>query len=76
MLLNFTIRSGSQYIGSDGKPGSYSLSAGGRITFRGGALDGVLPAGFYTVYYVPQGTPTVSFRNSGGSEVSFCQKVR
>jgi hypothetical protein len=76
MLLNFTIRSGSQYIGSDGKPGAYSLGAGGRITFRGGALDGVLPAGFYTVYYAPQGLPTVSFRNSGGSEVSFCQKVR
>ncbi|MDP8979536.1 MAG: hypothetical protein M3O35_02975 [Acidobacteriota bacterium] len=76
MLLNFTIRTPGQYIGSDGKPGAYSLGAGGRITFHGGALDGVLPAGFYTVYYSPQGRPTVSFRNSGGSEVSFCQKVR
>ena len=76
MLMNFSIRTESQYVGSDGRPGSYALGPGGRVTFRGGALDGVLPAGFYAVYYGPGGRPTVSFRNSGGSEVTFCQKVR
>jgi hypothetical protein len=75
-LPNFTIRSGGQYIGSDGRSGSYALDAGGRITFKGGMLDGVLPAGFYIIYYAPQGRPTVSFRNSGGSEVAFCQDVK
>jgi len=77
MLLNFTIRSTSQYTGSDAKAGSYSFDPGsGRISFRGGTLDGVLPAGFYTLYYEPQGRPTVSFRNTSGAEVSFCQWVR
>jgi hypothetical protein len=77
MLLNFTIRSATQYTGSDGKPGSYGFDAGnGRISFHGGALDGILPNGFYSIYYEPQGRPTVSFRNASGSEVSFCQRVR
>ncbi len=77
MLLNFTIRSGSQYVGSDGKAGSYSYDPGsGRINFRGGFLDGVMPAGFYAIYHQPQGMPTVSFRGPSGSEASFCQKAR
>jgi hypothetical protein len=77
MLLNFTIRSASQYTGSDGKPGAYSYNAGsGRLTFRGGSLDGALPDGFQAIYHVPQGLPTVSFRSPRGSEAAFCQKVR
>jgi len=75
MLLNFTIQPGGQYTGSNGQPGAFSFDAPSqRITFRGGSLDGVLPGGFYAVYYEPQGRPTVSFRNDQGSEVSFCQK--
>ncbi len=77
MLLNFSIRSASQYTGSDGKPGSYSYDpSSGRISFRGGALDGVMPQGFYAIYHQPNGVPTVSFRSPGGSEASFCQRAR
>lgn len=77
MLLNFTIRSATQYVGSDGKAGAFSYDAGsGRINFKGGALDGVMPDGFYAVYHEPQGRPTVSFRSARGAEASFCEKVR
>ena len=76
MLLNFTVRSATQYTGSDGKPGTFTVDGGGRIAFRGGALDGAMPAGFYAVYYEPKGVPTVSFRSSRDSEASFCQKAR
>lgn len=77
LLLNFTALSSSQYTGSDGKPGTYSYDpATTRITFKTGALAGAMPAGFYAVYYAPQGRPTVSFRNPSGSEASFCQLVR
>lgn len=77
LLLNFTIRSASQYIGSDGKAGSYSFDAATkRIKFSGGALDGVMPAGFYAIYHAPQGHPTVSFQSPRGAEASYCEKVR
>ena len=76
MLMNFSILDGSRYKDSEGKSGTYSVDANSRITYHGGTLDGVMPRGFYAVYYVPQGRPTVSFRNSGGSEVQFCQWVR
>ena len=75
MLLNFTMLPNGQYRDSEGHVGTLQVSgAGGRITFRGGNLDGFLPAGFYAVYYAPQGRPTVSFRNSSGNEVQFCQR--
>jgi hypothetical protein len=74
-LLNFTAKAGGQYIGSDGKSGSFSIDAGtGRIAFHGGSLNGVFPAGFYAVYHEPQGRPTVSFRSDRGAEVAFCEK--
>jgi hypothetical protein len=77
MLLNFTIRGAGQYTGSDGKAGTFSIDPNtGRIKFKGGALDGVMPEGFYAIYHVPQGRPTVSFRSPSGSEASFCQWVR
>lgn len=77
LLMNFSIRSSSQYTGSDGKPGTYSLDAAtGRVTFTGGALDGVMPQGFFALYHAPQGRPTVSFRGRSGSEAAFCEKVR
>ena len=75
--LNFTIRSVAQYVGSDGKPGTYSFAAdSGRITFQGGFLAGAMPEGFYYIYHVPQGRPTLSIRSSRGSEASFCQKTQ
>ncbi len=77
LLQTFTTRSKTQYTGSDGVAGTYSLDPNtGRLQFHGGALDGVLPKGFYMMYHAPKGMPTVSFRNSQGSEVSYCEKVR
>lgn len=76
MLMNFTIRSATQYTGSDNKPGTYSFDANsGRITFRGGSLDGAMPDGFYAIYHEPRGVPTVSFRSPRGSEAAFCQNA-
>jgi hypothetical protein len=74
-LLNFTVRGPRDYTGSDGRPGVFSHNPGTqRIVFQSGALQNVLPTGFYNIYYEPGGRPTVSMRNAGGSEVSFCQK--
>ena len=75
MLMNFRITSATQYVDSEGKSGTYAVN-GGRIVFRGGLLDGVLPAGFYSTYEMVQGRPKVSFRNSGGSEVQYCEWVK
>ena len=75
--MNFSVRSSNQYTGSDGKPGDYSYDAAStRVIFKTGALNGVMPEGFYAVYYAPGGRPTVSFRSARGSEASFCQLVR
>jgi hypothetical protein len=77
MLLNFKITGAGQYTGSDGKAGTFSVDSNtGRVKFKGGALDGVMPAGFYAVYHVPQGRPTVSFYGTSGSEASYCQWMR
>ncbi|HEU0120013.1 MAG TPA: hypothetical protein VFQ91_05765 [Bryobacteraceae bacterium] len=77
LLLNFSIRSSTQYIDSDNKPGLYSYnSKTGRLSFKGGALDGVMPSGFIAVYHEPKGRPTVSFRSPRGSEAAFCEKVK
>jgi hypothetical protein len=76
LLMNFQIRSANGYIGSDGKPGTFTLDAAGNIAFHGGALDGVMPQGFTSHYYSPRGRPTVSFRGRSGGEAAFCEKVR
>jgi hypothetical protein len=76
MLLNFTVKGPGQYVGSDDKPGRYAYDAAtGAIRFQGGALDGVMPAGFTSVYHEDKGRPTVSFRSGRGAEASFCEKV-
>jgi hypothetical protein len=75
MLLNFTASPGGRYVGTDGKAGTFSLDASSqRISFKGGALDGAMPAGFFAIYHEPQGRPTVSFRSERNSEAAFCQK--
>jgi hypothetical protein len=76
LLMNFQIRSATAYIGADGKPGTYSVDPTGKIAFRGGALDGIMPAGFSSRYYSPQGRPTVSYRGPGGGEATFCERAR
>jgi hypothetical protein len=73
-LLNFTAMGDNQYRDSEGHTGTMTVAANGRVTIRGGNLDGFMPAGFYAVYQSQQGRLTLSFRNSGGSEVQFCQK--
>lgn len=75
MPMNFTIRNATQYVDSEGKVGTYAVN-GGRIAFRGGVLDGVFPAGFYSTYEIYMGRPKVSFRNSGGSEIQYCGWVK
>ena len=75
MLLNFTASPGGKYVGADGKAGTLTLDASSqRISFKGGALDGAMPAGFFAIYHEPQGRPTVSFRSERNSEAAFCQK--
>lgn len=77
LLLNFSIRSTTEYRDSDNKPGTYTYdSKTGRITFKGGGLDGVMPRNFYSIYHEPKGRPTVSFRNAQGSEASFCERTK
>ena len=76
LLLNFTALANGGYRDSEGKMGTISVDANGRVTFRGGTLDGFMPSGFYAVYHAPQGRPTVSFRNSGGSEAQYCELAR
>ena len=76
MLLNFTIRNGTQYSDSDEKSGTYAYDpASGRITFKGGLLDGAMPNGFQSIYHEPKGRPTVSFRSPRGAEAAFCEKA-
>ncbi len=73
MLLNFTALAGNQYRDNQGAMGTMTVGGNGRVTFRGGLLDGFMPAGFYATY-IAQPRPKVSFRNSSGNEVQFCQR--
>jgi hypothetical protein len=77
LLMNFEIKDGTKYTDSDGKTGTYSYDASsGRITFKGGALEGVMPAGFVSIYHETKGKPTVSYRSPRGAEAAFCEKAR
>jgi hypothetical protein len=75
MLMNFQVTGGNSYTGQ-GRAGSYAMDGTGRVTFRGGNLDGVMPPGFYARYHTPGGRSTVSFMSPRGAESGFCQKVR
>ena len=75
LLMNFTVKSANQYLDSDQKAGGYQYDARtGKVTFKGGGLDGAMPDGFVAIYHVPKGRPTVSFRSPRGSEAAFCEK--
>ncbi|HEV8145656.1 MAG TPA: hypothetical protein VGP79_04715 [Bryobacteraceae bacterium] len=77
LLLNFSIRSATEYRDTDNKPGTYAYdSKTGRIIFKGGGLDGVMPRNFYAMYHEPKGHPTVSFRNPEGREASYCERTK
>jgi hypothetical protein len=74
-LMNFSVRGDGRYVGADGQSGAFRLDpATRRITFTGGALDGVLPPGFSAVYHIAQGRPAVSFRGRTGAEAAFCER--
>jgi len=73
-LLNFTALGNNQYRDSQGHEGSMSVASNGRVTIRGGNLDGFLPEGYYAEYYAPRGRATLSFRNSSDHEVQYCEK--
>jgi hypothetical protein len=74
-MLNFSVTGAHQYSGANGRGGSFAFDASSqRITFKDGSLAGAMPEGFYSIYYAPQGRPTVSFRNASGNEAAFCQK--
>lgn len=76
LLMNFTIKSPTQYLDSDNKPGTYRYDTkSGQVSFKGGGLDGVMPTGFVAIYHVPKGHPTVSFRSPRGAEAAFCEKA-
>ena len=75
LLMNFTVLGGGKYVDSEKKTGTYRVDpANQHVTFHGGVLDGVLPAGFYAVYHLSQGRPAVSFRNAQGNEAQYCEK--
>jgi hypothetical protein len=75
LLLNFKVTGKDRYSDADGKQqGSFAYNpANGAITFKGGHLDGVMPAGFTSVYHENKKRPTVSFRSGRGAEASFCE---
>ena len=74
LRFNFSIRGGGQYTDSVGAAGAFRFDNNNqRIEFQGGLLSN-LGAGYYAIYYEPEGLPTVSMRNSKGEEAVFCQK--
>lgn len=77
LLMNFLVSGPGRYSDHEKKEsGSFTLNeSNGQVTFKGGHLDGVMPAGFIAVYHVPKGRPSVSFRSGRGAEAAFCEKV-
>lgn len=75
MDLNFEVTAPGRYTAAaDGSEGSFSFdAANGQIRFTG-YLGEAMPDGFTSIYYEPNGRPTVSFRGRSGSEASFCEK--
>lgn len=70
MGMNFTVTGPGAYKNDSG-PGKYTIGAGGRLTLTGPMLES-LPTGFYALYEVRKGTPTVSFQGRSG-EAAFCE---
>src|SRR4051794_2612976 len=68
--LNFTVNGGGTYTDVEGKSGTISMSAGAKITFRGGAHDGS------NAVYKGGNPPTISFIGQRGAEAAFCQLAR
>jgi len=76
LLLNFKVTGAGRYTASDGSPGTFSFDPGSKAIRFTGYLGNVMPNGFTSIYHVPGGKPTVSFRGPGGSEASFCENVK
>ncbi len=75
LLMNFTVLPGNQYRDSEGKIGALTVAPDGKVSFKGGMLDGAMPNGFYVVYHTPKNHPTFSFRSARGSEAQFCESA-
>ena len=76
MLLNLQVTGSGSYRSPEGQKGAFSYDTRtGAVAFKGGHLDGVMPAGFVTIYHEPKGRPTFSFRSGRGAEASFCERV-
>lgn len=75
LLLNFKVTGAGRYTASDGSPGTFTFDPGSKAIRFTGYLGNVMPTGFTSIYHEPHGKPTVSFRGSGGSEASFCEKA-
>jgi len=73
MLLNFTVTSAGHYHAADGTSGTFTFNPATTAIVFTGYEGNVMPAGFTSIYHVPQGRPTVSFRGTGGAEAAFCQ---
>lgn len=76
MSLNFKVTGPGRYTAdADGSEGTFDFdAASGAIRFTG-YLGEAMPDGFTSIYYEPNGRPTVSFRGRSGSEASFCEKI-
>lgn len=73
-LMNFTVTGAGAYVGTDNKPGRFTVDAASHIAFAGGAMDGAMPDGYIALYHVVQGRPTVSIMSPRGAEAVFCQR--
>lgn len=73
--LNVTVTGPSSYVATaDGSQGEYALN-GRNLTWISGLMKGAMPDGFTSIYKVRDGTPTIAFMGSGGSEAAFCENT-
>lgn len=75
MDLNFEVTAPGSYRASDGSMGKFSYDPATRTIRFSGYLGEAMPDGFTSIYYEPNGRPTVSFRGRSGSEASFCERI-
>lgn len=76
MNLNFEVTGPGRYKATDGSAGTFTFEPGSKAIRFTGYLAEAMPTGFTSIYYEPNGHPTVSFRGRGGAEASFCEKAK
>jgi hypothetical protein len=77
LTFAFTATGPSTYLDYKGNPGTYTHDTGTeRVTFDTGFLSTAMGDGFYAIYQVRNGTPTLAYMsNSSGAEVLFCENA-